>query len=387
MTAKLEDADALCGGMIARLLRREDLSEEESWRMFRLILDDKPAELQQGAFLAALTAKGETAAEIAGGWRAVDELDTIHPPIACHESLLDTCGTGMDSCKTFNISTLASLLAAAAGARIARHGARAITSRCGTVDLLERLGVDCQCPAALVAASIERAGIGLFNGMSQEVHPRHIGRLLQKIRFGSPLNLVASLANPARPGRGLRGVHSPHLLRPVAEAMMKIGYRRALVVCGGVAADNNLHMDEVSVCGLTRAVLAIDGVLEEFSFTPEEFGISRFPHTALAPAPTLDAAARSAMAILAGRGAAAREAMSEAVALNAAFIIWLDQRAASIAEALAISRELLAAGAGLKVLRAWVAVQQRRPPEGLAIFDRLRAELGDLSAQAGGGGL
>jgi len=373
MSVVLEDADALCGQAIQRLLRGEHLSEAETCQMFHLILRGQPGELQQGAFLAALTAKGETAAEIAGGWRAVDELDTIHPAIAHPESLVDTCGTGMDSCKTFNISTLASLVAAAGGARIARHGARAITSSCGTVDLAERLGVDIDCPAVLVAGSIERAGIGLFNGMSAESHPELLGRLLAKIRFGSPLNLAASLANPARPGRGLRGVHGPHLLRPVAEAMTKIGYHRALVLCGGVRGDNYLTMDEASVCGETQAVLATAGSLQEFSFAPEDFGIPCFPATAIAPPATADQAARQAVAILAGLE---RGAPMEAVALNAALILWLDERAEDIPAGLAHSRELLASGAALAVSRAWVAAQNRDPARGLAIFDQLVSEAG-----------
>ncbi|HBT96171.1 MAG TPA: anthranilate phosphoribosyltransferase, partial [Desulfobulbaceae bacterium] len=105
-----EDANTICGQMIQRLLRRENLSEAETRQMFHLILRGQPSDFQQGAFLAALTAKGETAAEIAGGWWAVDELDTVHPPIARPERLVDTCGTGMDSCKTFNISTIASVV-------------------------------------------------------------------------------------------------------------------------------------------------------------------------------------------------------------------------------------------------------------------------------------
>ena len=130
---------------------------------------------------------------------------------------------GMDSIKTFNISTAASIVAAAEGISMAKHGSRAVTSRCGTVDILEVLGVDVDCEVGLVKRSIEVAGIGIFNGTSKRVHPSALSRILSQIRFGTILNVAASLANPALPTYGVRG-SQPEMILPVARAM-RIGYR------------------------------------------------------------------------------------------------------------------------------------------------------------------
>ena len=222
------------GQIITRLIAKEDISLKESHAAFSMVLGNEVSDMQQGAFLAALTAKGETADEIAGGWRAVYELDTQKVDLT-DLTIVDNCGTGMDSFKTFNISTAASLVAAAGGVTIARHGARAITSSCGTVDMAECLGVDMECSVELVEKSIRQAGIGLFNGMSPEVHPMALGRILSQICFGSPLNIAASLAHPALPKVAVRGVYSPSLIRPVAEVMQAIGYTDALVVYGGIS--------------------------------------------------------------------------------------------------------------------------------------------------------
>lgn len=191
------------GRIIGRVINKEHLSQGEAYDAFAMVLNNAVSDMQQGAFLAALTAKGETAQEVAGGWRAVYDLDTNKVDFS-DLTVVDNCGTGMDSFKTFNISTAAAVVAAAGGLKVARHGARAITSSCGTVDMAERLGVDVECPVSLVAESVRKAGIGLFNGMSPEVHPMALGRILSQIAFGSPLNIAASLAHPAMPRIALR---------------------------------------------------------------------------------------------------------------------------------------------------------------------------------------
>ena len=154
------------GWQIQKLINGQDLTRAESYAMFRQVLDDAQPDLQQGAFLAALAAKGETPEEIAGAWQAIFELDTVRVPDNLGAPLVENSGTGMDSLKTFNISSAAAVVAAAGGVRMARHGARALTSTCGTVDLLEAVGVDVECDVPAVARSIRRAGIGLFNGAS-----------------------------------------------------------------------------------------------------------------------------------------------------------------------------------------------------------------------------
>lgn len=349
------------GQCIVRLINKENLSQEESYRAFCQVLGNEVSEMQQGAFLAALTAKGETAAEVVGGWRAVYELDT-HKVDLDGQTIVDNCGTGMDSFKTFNISTASSLVAAAGGVTVARHGARAITSSCGTVDMVEALGVDVECPVDLVAKSITQAGIGLFNGMSPQVHPLALGRILSKIYFGSPLNIAASLAHPALPRIAVRGVHSPNLLLPVAEVMQAIGYTDALVVYGGIDGSTR-GMDEASICGATSGVRLHNGKLQQFSFQPEDCGLKRHSPEGLKPDGDPHTAAVKMYQLLAGWGDAAR---NDAVILNCALIFLVRGLVEAISEGVKLAREILLSGQTLATLRSWVEVQNSDPSRGFA---------------------
>ncbi|HSO67871.1 MAG TPA: anthranilate phosphoribosyltransferase, partial [Desulfatirhabdiaceae bacterium] len=191
------------GWTIQRLIEKQDLSTAESDYMFRQILLNRQPDLQQGAFLAAMTSKGETPQEIAGAWSAIMETDTAQVSEDLGFPLVENSGTGMDQLKTFNVSTAAAVVAAARGACLARHGARALTSTCGTVDLLDAVGIDVNCDIKTTVKSIQQTGIGLFNGMSAKVHPNSLARILSQIRFGSTLNIAASLASPCRPTHGL----------------------------------------------------------------------------------------------------------------------------------------------------------------------------------------
>ncbi|MGW8193824.1 MAG: anthranilate phosphoribosyltransferase [Desulforhopalus sp.] len=348
------------GQVITRLLARQHLSEQESYEAFCLVLSDTVSEMQQGAFLAALTGKGETAAEVAGGWRAVYELDTRKVDLD-GLAVVDNCGTGMDSFKTFNISTAASLVAAAGGVTVARHGARAITSSCGTVDMAESLGVDVECGVDTVAKSIKQAGIGLFNGMSPEVHPMALGRILSRICFGSPLNIAASLAHPALPDKAVRGVYSPELLRPVAEVMQQIGYTDAMVVYGAID-DTDRGMDEGSVCGTTSVVELKNGELKEFSFEPGDCGMTKHSPAALAPDRDRNTATVEMYRLLAGKGEQSR---SDAVILNSGLIFMVGNMVSSIGEGVEKARDILLSGRALHTLRNWVEAQNSDPSQGL----------------------
>ena len=238
------------GGKVDELIKGRNLTRGEASDLFRQILNDEQPDLQQGAFLAAITAKGATAEEIAGIWEAIYEVDTLKVRPCVQGPLADNCGTGMDSIKTFNISTAASIVAAADNINMAKHGSRAITSSCGTVDMLEQLGIDVDCDVDLVKRSIEVAGIGIFNGMSGKVHPSALSRILSQIRFGTVLNIAGSLANPALPAYGVRGVYSREMVLPIARAMKEIGYKRAFVVHGR-SGDDLRGMDELSTLGRT----------------------------------------------------------------------------------------------------------------------------------------
>ncbi len=369
------DRDREIGAVITRLIARRDLGYEEAREAFRVVLAGETTELQQGAFLAALRAKGETADEMAGAWHAVYHLDTIRAEGLDGLALVDNSGTGMDSLKTFNISTAASVVAAAAGARMARHGARALSSMRGTVDMAEALGVDVEAPVPLVSDSVRRCGLGLYNGTSPTVHPAALGRLLSRMHFGSTLNVSASLANPALPRLAVRGVHSPDAMRPVAALMRRIGYERAIIVHGR-ADGSERGMDEASVCGPTLCLeLRPDGTEAEYAFRPEDYGLSLARPEDLAPEPGLDEAVRGFVALVSGRGsgerAGAGRARTDAVALNAALILYVAGLAASIDEGLGLARGALEDGRALSTLRAWVECQNRDPARGLERLEAL----------------
>lgn len=359
------------GSIISRLIGKENLSKSESYESFRMILSNEVSDMQQGAFLASLTAKGETAEEVAGGWQAVYEMDTNKVDLG-DRTIVDNCGTGMDSFKTFNISTAASVVAAAGGVTVARHGARAITSSCGTVDMAECLGVDVECSVELVAQSVEHAGIGLFNGMSPAVHPMALGRILSQICFGSPLNIAASLAHPALPKVGVRGVYSPSLIRPVVEVMKAIGYTDALVIYGGISGSEK-GMDEASVCGTTSGLHLKNGEITELFFGPEECGLNVHNPDALSADRDKDQAAVKMYQLLAGRG---DEARADAVILNSALIFYVQGGVTTIAEGVEKARGILHSGAALQALQRWVEAQNSDPASGLSKL----AELGKKEA-------
>ncbi len=357
--------DKSFGALITRLMNKEDLSREESRNAFSCMLNDETSAMQQGAFLAAMRAKGETEAEVAGSWEAIYGLDTVKVSLNDDPFVVENSGTGMDTFKTFNISTAAAIVAASAGVPMARHGARAITSVCGTVDMAEALGVDVECEAEVVAKSITDANIGLFNGMSPKVHPSALGRILSQIHFGSTLNIAASLANPVMPKVGVRGVYDRQMILPVIRVMKEIGYRRALVFHGEVNGTGK-GMDEASVCGTTWCARLDElGDITEFVIDPKEIGIGHHDPAALSPEADLVTEARRFVGLIRGRenGNSPRR---HAIVLNAALIMQVAGEADSLASGIQKAATTIDTGQAWMTLQHWVTAQNRDPEVGLA---------------------
>lgn len=356
------------GAVITRLIQKEHLTRKESESTFISLLNNEVTEMQQGAFLAALTAKGETRQEVAGAWQAIYDLDTSKITLDPGLQPLENSGTGMDTFKTFNISTAAALVAAAGGIPMARHGARAITSVCGTVDMAEALGVDVECEAGVVANSIKKANIGLFNGMSPHIHPRALGRILSQIYFGSTLNIAASLANPALPSMGVRGVYSQAMVLPVAEVMQDIGYTRAIVLHGTLEGSGK-GMDEASVCGLTHCAQILEtGEIHEFRIDPKPLGLAAQNPETLSPETDIKAEARRFAALMANRENSARK---DAVLLNAGLIFLVAGKARDLEGGIQAAATLLEKGAAFEALENWVRAQNTDPEKGLATLHSL----------------
>ncbi len=367
---KVED-DKKFGEVIIRLIQKENLTRKEANDAFTLIMNDQTTEMQQGAFLAALTSKGETEQEVAGAWEAIYRLDTVKVDINMPDTgcvLVENSGTGMDTFKTFNISTAASIIAASEKIKMARHGARAITSMCGTVDMAEALGVDVECSAEIVAASIENIGMGLFNGMSPAIHPTALGRILSNIYFGSTLNIAASLANPAMPEIAVRGVYSKDMVLPVAKVMQAIGYKRAVVLHGGING-SDLGMDEASVCGTTWcAEFFENGDINEYRFYPEDFSLEVHDPVELAPENDISMESKRFASLILGRENSARR---DAAILNAGLIFYIAGQAENIENGIEKAEKALSTGTAFENLRNWVKNQNREPEKGLKRLENL----------------
>ncbi len=341
------------GKLIQRLIQKSDLSSEEAYLAFCEILKGEQPDLQQGAFLAALVAKGETVGEIEGAWRAIMELDTVDASQGLPRPLIENSGTGMDSLKTFNVSSVAAIVAASCGATLARHGARALTSSCGTVDVLEAMGIGVEVSVETIQASIRTCGLGLFNGMSPKIHPCALGRILSQIRFGSTLNIAASLANPARPDRVVRGVYAPRLLPLVADVLQAIGVEQGMVVHG---YDTILQggMDELSISGPTEVITFTQNERQTTTLKPEDVGLCTARFEEIAALGDVKAEQERLVAILSGRGT---QACTDMTCLNAAAILWVGGLADSLETGVVRAREAITDGRAFAKLQQWRGVQ------------------------------
>jgi anthranilate phosphoribosyltransferase len=251
---------------IARLVAREDLSRDEAAACMEELMTGAATAAQFGAFVTALRMKGETVSEIAGMASVMREKSTR---IDIDGPLLDTCGTGGDASGSFNVSTCAAFVAAGAGARVAKHGNRAMSSQCGSADVLEALGARIDLAPDQVRACIETAGIGFM--FAQAFHPamKHVGPARREIGVRTVFNLLGPLTNPAGATRQVLGVAQPQLVETLAAALAELGSERALVVHG----DGGL--DEVSISGPTTIADLSNGAISTYSIVPEDARLAR----------------------------------------------------------------------------------------------------------------
>jgi anthranilate phosphoribosyltransferase len=331
-------ADALQAA-VRRLAFGESLSADESSAAFALIMSGEATAAQVAALLMALRVKGETADEVAGAARALRGAMVLIEA-EDRDKLVDTCGTGGGAVTTFNISTAAALLAAGAGVKIAKHGNRSFTSRSGSADVLEALGVPLDATAEVMERVLRRAGIVFM--FAPTLHPamRHVGPVRRELGIPTVMNIVGPLANPAGAGRQVVGVADRNRMPLLAGALAALGSTHALVVHGEPG------MDEVSPMGLTYVAEVRDGAVKEWVIDPKALGFEVSAQDDLAGG---DPAANAKIieAVLAGEGPAGARA---AVLLNAAAAIYVSGMVASLADALSKATEALNAGAGKKAL-------------------------------------
>jgi len=334
---------------IATLIAGAPLSEADAFAAASLLASGGADPLQLSALVALLAARGETAAVLSGFARAL-RAAAVAVDVGAGAPLVEIVGTGGDGLSTQNISTAAAVLAAACGARVAKHGSVSVTSASGAADVLLSLGV-ARLPAARVRACVERAGIAFL--FAPLFHPalRHAAPVRAALKTRTVFNLLGPLLNPAGADAVVLGVFAPALLRPMAEALRAAGAaRRALVVhcCG---------LDELAPLGPAAAVeLRADGSLDyDVVIDAADWGVPRCTVADLrGGSPAENAAALRAL--LAGGDAAAASPFGQTVALNAGAALYVAGRAASVREGYALAIDALRAGAGGATLEKWVAV-------------------------------
>lgn len=260
--------------LIQPLIEKRPLQREEACDLMRFLMSGTATEAQIGAVLLAIRVKGTTPTELA----AYAEVMREHAATIkhCYNDLVDTCGTG-GGCASFNISTAAAILASAAGVRIAKHGNRAITSKCGSADVLEALGIDFHAEQERLVHLLETVGIIFMFAPAHHQAMKHVGPARRQLEVRTIFNQLGPLANPAGAKRQLIGVYDQAMVRPMADALMTLGAERALVVHG----DDDL--DEISPVTGTSYALLDNGEVWEGRFSPEDFGARPIDPSALVP--------------------------------------------------------------------------------------------------------
>ena len=332
--------------------RRESLSREEARALMTEIFSGRATDAQIAALLVALHMKGESVEEIVGFAEAIR---AEAEPLPVHENanlavtgterdaLVDTCGTGGDASGTFNISTATAFVVAGTGVRVAKHGNRSLSSKCGSADVMEALGVKINLPTAVLAGCLEDVGMVFLFAPSLHSAMKYVQPARRELRLRTIFNLLGPLTNPAHASAQVVGVYSVDLVEKVAEALSMLGLHRALVVHG---LDG---LDEITITGPTRIAEVREGSVRTYEVTPEEFGIER---ARLEDISGGDAYTNAAIIrdILAGTESPRRDV----VLLNAAAALVAAGKADHLGSALPLATQSIDSGAASAKLEALV---------------------------------
>ena len=334
--------------LLARVVKGEDLTASEAASAFGHIVSGLESPVRTGGLLAALQTKGLAPSEVAGG---VEALRGAMIPVESADpgALVDTCGTGGGSVSTFNISTASALVVAAAGVPVAKHGNRSFTSKCGSADVLEALGVAVELTPEGMSRVLDEAGIVFM--FAPLLHPamRHVVPVRRDLGITTIMNLLGPLTNPARARRQVVGVADPAFIDLVVRALMELGHDRALVVHGEPG------LDELSPCGPTRVAELRNGRLSSYEVTPEGLGLDPVAPEELAGGEPEENAA-VVRAVLAGdEGGAARTA----VLINAAAAFQVAGRTDSLSDGVAAATESIDSGAAAAALDRLIRASRR----------------------------
>jgi anthranilate phosphoribosyltransferase len=331
--------------LIEKLVRHEDLTTDEAAQAMREVMEGRAAPGALAGLLAALVMKGERPEEIAGLARTMREhaVALMTPP----GDVFDTCGTGGDRSGTFNVSSAAAVVVAACGVKVAKHGNRSVSSRCGSADVFEQLGVNVMAPPQVVEQTLRQANIAFFFAPTFHPSMKHAGPIRREMGIRTTFNLLGPLTNPAGATRQIVGVPRPELTQVMARALMLLGAKRAWVVHGAGG------IDEISTTGHTKVSECRDGAVHTFFIHPSEFGL---PKAAPGDLRGGDAVENAAIirTMLDGKPGPAREI----VLLNAGAALFVAGRTSSVRDGISCAGAAIDSGAARETLDRMVRSSQ-----------------------------
>ncbi|EKE84312.1 anthranilate phosphoribosyltransferase [Idiomarina xiamenensis] len=332
--------------LLEPLLAGETLSQIQCQRLFQHLVKGELNDMQITAALVAMKMRGETPAELAGAASALR--DAAKPFQRPATTVIDSCGTGGDGSNTLNISTTAALVAASMGMTVAKHGNRSVSSRSGSADVLEALGLRVDLDADVAAKQLQQLGFCFL--FAPHYHPgiRYAMPTRQTLKTRTLFNLLGPLVNPARPNAQLLGVYHPDWCEPLAETLRLLGCERAMVIHGS-------GLDEFALHGSTQVVELRDNQLQRYTLTPQDFGVTNAPVSALRGGDA-DHNANLLQQILAGSASLPQQ---QAVAMNVAAMMYLSDRENSLKNATEEVLIHLQSGQALQHLANIVALQPR----------------------------
>lgn len=332
---------------LKKVVSKEDLTEKEAYECMMQIVSGKVSDSKIAAFLTSLSMKGETVGEITGFVKAMREICVpVSPNI--NKPLVDTCGTGGDKLKTFNISTISAIIAASCGVVVAKHGNRSITSKCGGADILEALGVNINADAREVEKCMEESGIGFM--FAPNFHPamKHVMPVRKELGIRTVFNILGPLTSPANADIQLLGVFDPQHVEIMAGVLKNLGVKRAIVV-HGFDEEENPAMDEISTIGKTKVAILDNGKIEVKDVYPEDFGIKRTNKKFIEASSNLDENKKIAIDVLGGKNKnEIEQARLDLCLVNASAILFIAGIADNFKEGVNIAFNAVESGDALK---------------------------------------
>ncbi len=333
---------------IVKIVNKQDLTYDEAYAVMNEIMSGETSPTQNAAFLAGLStksAKAETTAEIAGCAAAMRDHAT---KVETGMDIFEIVGTGGDNAHSFNISTTSALVAAAGGMKVAKHGNRAASSKCGTADCLEALGVNISQSPERCKELLSEVGMCFFFAQKYHASMKYVGPIRKELGFRTVFNILGPLTNPGSPKRQLLGVYDEYLVEPLAQVLISLGVERGMVVYG------QDKLDEISMSAPTTVCEFKDGWFKSYSITPEDFGLMRCSKEDLVGG-SPEENAQITREILSG----AKGPKRDAVLMNAGAALYIGGKADSMQEGINLAAELIDSGKALEVLEKFIQVSNR----------------------------